>query len=458
MYEFTPLFIYKFQFMVELLIAEGLVVYRLKRKNAFVLRLLVSLVLCFGIVFAIPIIAYNGFFNSALFIILFLISVVFLKVCINESWGMIFFCAIAGYSMQHIAYEVFDFIIILVNGLPSKNYGEFFESGNSVLINGSIFLSHPFFIVYYFFVFAVIYFWDCVFISQKMPPENDYRQRNLELVVVVLIIIFSDIVFTSFVTFYSADNYDRGYLILLYLYNIFCCLISIYIQFTFSLRRKLETEYQTVNMLWQQKREQYEITKENIDFINLKCHDLKHQIRTIGQKSSVDGDTIKEIEDVVSIYDSMVKTENEAIDIILTEKSLLCNHNDIRFSCIVDGKSLSFMSNADLYSLFGNMIDNAIEAVKNLPKEQRTIGLSVKKVNSLLCINIHNYFAGELKFNGLLPISTKKDKANHGFGMKSIQMICDKYGGEMSISTKDNIFNLSIIFASKSGKAAAGNE
>lgn len=104
------------------------------------------------------------------------------------------------------------------------------------------------------------------------------------------------------------------------------------------------------------------------------------------------------------------------------------------------------------------MIDNAIEAVKNLPKEQRTIGLSVKKINSLLCINIHNYFAGELKFNGLLPISTKKDKANHGFGMKSIQMICDKYGGEMSISTKDNIFNLSIIFASKSGKAAAGNE
>ena len=91
MYEFTPLFIYKFQFMVELLIAEGLVVNRLKRKNAFVLRLLVSLVLCFGIVFAIPIIAYNGFFNSALFIILFLISVVFLKVCFNESWGMIFF-------------------------------------------------------------------------------------------------------------------------------------------------------------------------------------------------------------------------------------------------------------------------------------------------------------------------------------------------------------------------------
>ena len=45
-----------------------------------------------------------------------------------------------------------------------------------------------------------------------------------------------------------------------------------------------------------------------------------------------------------------------------------------------------------------------------------------------------------------LPQTTKRDKAYHGYGMKSVKMLCDKYGGEMSIHTENSVFNLNILF------------
>ena len=155
---------------------------------------------------------------------------------------------------------------------------------------------------------------------------------------------------------------------------------------------------------------------------------------------------VKEIEDVISIYDSTVKTGNEALDIILTEKSLYCSKHDIKLCCIIDGEKLSFMKSADLYALFGNVIDNAIEAVERLDSGKRTISLSVKQINSFLTVNIHNWYEKEISFIDNLPKTTKSDTSMHGYGMKSVQMICRNYGGEMSINTENKVFNLNIVF------------
>lgn len=452
MYEFTSLFLYKFQFLAELLIAESMIVFRMKRKSMFALRAILSILVCFGMAFAVPILAYNAFYCAFMFILLFGFTVVALKVCFNENWGTIVFYAIAGYAVQHIAYQIFDLVIVLTGlngGMPMGNYGDSnitVPDGDENGIGGSIFTSNIFVIILWAFIYFETYLLGYAFISKAMVKDTNYGHKNLELFVVVIIIMLSDIIFSSFVTYYNAEHYDEGYVCLLYVYNIFCALLSVYIQFGFSARKKLETDYETINRLWEQKKAQYELTKENIDLINIKCHDLKHQIRKIGRRSEIDSDTLKEMTDVIEIYDSIVKTENEALDIILTEKSLLCNRHDIRLACIADGKALSFMSNADLYSLFGNLIDNAIEAVKDLPKEQRSISLSVKVMKSFLCVNIHNYYKGELKFNGILPLTTKGDTVNHGYGMKSIRFICDKYNGELTIATNDDIFNLNIVF------------
>ena len=198
--------------------------------------------------------------------------------------------------------------------------------------------------------------------------------------------------------------------------------------------------------MWQAQK-QYKISKENIDLINLKCHDMKHQIREIGTSKRLDREVIEDLERSISVYDSVVKTENEALDIILTEKSFKCLKHNIILNCIADGKKLNFMKNSDVYSLFGNALDNAIEAVMRLrEKEKRVIGLKVYSVGGLITVNIRNFYEGGLRLDETgLPRTTKADKDQHGFGLKSIQLVVEKYGGNLSVAAKENVFNLNIL-------------
>ncbi len=451
MYDFTPLFLYKFQFMAELLVAEVLMCIKLKRRPFFALRAALCIAACFAFAFAVPVVAYNAVWCSAMFIILFAFTVPMLRICFAESWATVVFCSLAGYTMQHIAYELFDLIIVLtgLNGGESfGNYGdgEVITDPRFGGVGGFIFTSNLLVVAVWLLVYVWTYWTALVYAMRKTDRGRSLELRHLSLLVVVAMIVIVDVVSSSFVTYYSVGNFDTGYVVALYLYNIFCCVLAMYIQFAVALRRKLERDYDALSRLWEQKKEQYEITKENIELVNMKCHDLRHQLRTIAGRESVSADAIDEMEQVIDIYDSVVKTGNDALDIILTEKSLLCNRRKIRLSCMADGSRLSFMSDADLYALFGNLTDNAIEAVKDLPVEKRTISLSIREVKGFLSVNIHNLYEGSLAFENGLPVTTKSDAVNHGYGMKSVRMICLKYGGEMTVKADGGAFNLNLIF------------
>ena len=155
---------------------------------------------------------------------------------------------------------------------------------------------------------------------------------------------------------------------------------------------------------------------------------------------------MREIEDAINIYDSAVKTGNESLDVILTEKSLLCSANEITFTVVADGGRLGFMNDVDLFTLFGNAIDNAVEAVLKLPAEKRIISLTTNENGELFSVNIRNFCLGNVTFSDGLPVTTKGDTDYHGFGMKSIKRIVEKYGGNMSVVTDGEVFNLNLLF------------
>lgn len=190
------------------------------------------------------------------------------------------------------------------------------------------------------------------------------------------------------------------------------------------------------------------VAADYIMLLNLKCHDLKHQIREYTQKRTMDEEYIKDLENIVNIYDSPVKTGNEALDLILTEKSLLCRKNNITLTCFADCSRLGFISNADLYALFGNIVDNAMEAVTKIEDEaKREISITVKNVNSFISIEVENYYSGEMQLDETgMPVTTKKNKNYHGYGLKSVSVIVEKYGGDLKISVDSHIFSLYILF------------
>lgn len=231
-------------------------------------------------------------------------------------------------------------------------------------------------------------------------------------------------------------------------FDLICCAFAMMLQFGIIETSSLKEESKLMQHVLYMQNEKYRMSKENIDLINIKFHDLKKQLAVL---TTLDSEEIQKLYQALNIYDMSIKSGNEALDIILAEKSLLCEQQQIRLECIADGEMLSFMSPSDIYSLIGNAIDNAIESVlKVKEKGRRFITISIRKTRDLLIIHIENPFDGELSFRDGLPRTTKPDTAYHGYGMKSIQMVVEKYHGYFSIRSENQLFVLNVVFTKKS--------
>ena len=422
MYEFTSLFLYKTLFAVELFVAETLMSLNLKRKKLFPLRLVGSFFAVLLFAFALPVLSYGVVWNITMFLAIFFFSLFSMSFTYDEPWRIIVFCGIAGYVTQHVAYEVFDMASVALSLGPSVDSGAYsdslFDISKFFYGSGAGSAANPFMFVLYGYVYGMTYFFSYLFMKSKKDKIKLLTADSFATVVLVALILLFAVALSSVVTAKSKLVYEKGYLILLAAYNICCCLLAMYLQFDVALRRKLETDVTTIKSLWEKDKAQYELSKANIEAINLKFHDLKYRIRRIGSLKTVDDKTIGEIERAVSFYDAAVKTGNPALDVIET----------------------------DLYTLFGNLADNAIEAVRTLEADKKVISLSVKRANDFLSVNMHNCYEGELRFKDTLPLTTKKDSESHGYGMKSVKLLCEKYGGELSVSTDKNVFNVNIVF------------
>lgn len=208
----------------------------------------------------------------------------------------------------------------------------------------------------------------------------------------------------------------------------------------------MNTELLLTKKLLHQQKNFFNQEKAVISELNIKSHDLKHKL--IAMRHQINEEEFKELNEVISSYDSFIKTGNESVDAILTAKDIICNKSKIRFTAMADGKAIEFMKESDIYSLLGNILDNAIEAVTKIDEEEkRVINLSIKKTNEFLLISEDNYYVGDIVFENSLPKTSKENKIYHGFGMKSIAIIVEKYHGNMKIDTKNGIYKIDIIFA-----------
>ena len=148
----------------------------------------------------------------------------------------------------------------------------------------------------------------------------------------------------------------------------------------------------------------------------------------------------------VNVYDSSVTTGSTPLDIILSEKGLLCQQRGITLSSVADGGAVSLMSPSDIYALFGNLIDNAIEAVeREEDPERRCIFVVVRRAIGHVSIHVENYCSTPVTFVDGLPQTTKDDQTNHGYGTKSIRLITSKYGGAVTMGQVDGVFHANIL-------------
>lgn len=189
--------------------------------------------------------------------------------------------------------------------------------------------------------------------------------------------------------------------------------------------------------------------QDSLDLIQMKYHDLKHQITALRAESDEEKRKkwIDAMEEELSVFENMSKTGNQVLDTILAAKIFHCRKNHIQITCVADGKVLDFMHVIDLCSVFGNALDNAIEHVIMIPEEEkRLIHLTVSAKKGFAFIKIENYCEDNIQKNeNDLIITTKAEQKNHGFGLKSIRTVVEKYNGSMDFGVEQNWFELKIL-------------
>lgn len=257
---------------------------------------------------------------------------------------------------------------------------------------------------------------------------------------------FLAIFFVIVCTMVFADAQQGMARLVCYVYDALCTLLIMIALMLASRVDGLRFRLAKQEALWEQKRQQYETTRESMDLINVKCHDIRKKVNAMGREAALSSESLKKIHDTINVYDAGVKTGDDALDVVLSQKRLLCSQRGIELDCLADGGALGFMEADDLYFLMANILDNAIEAVLSLDDpERRSIDLTVRQQGGFAVIREDNFFGGELHFDADgLPHTTKADAANHGFGTRSIRRCVNDYGGEMSMRAKDGVFTLVI--------------
>ncbi|WP_026519657.1 ATP-binding protein [Butyrivibrio sp. FCS006] len=251
--------------------------------------------------------------------------------------------------------------------------------------------------------------------------------------------IFSNTPFSAGVAadvFYIRTLVDVAGIMILYVYQSRICELL------------AEKELSNIHSMLKVQYDKYRNYQTTFDMINVKYHDLKHQIAGLRAEMSDEQRQkwIDDMEQELESYSPELETGNSVLDTLIAGKMMNCRANNIKVTCVADGNILDFMHVADICTIFGNALDNAIESVSLIEDpEKRLIHLSVSTKKNFVIIQINNYCENQIKIKNGYPVTTKADKTSHGFGLKSIRYTVDKYHGTVTFDVNKNWFELKIL-------------
>lgn len=281
-------------------------------------------------------------------------------------------------------------------------------------------------------------------VARWMPHKDVYQIGPRQLGSALLL----GTMFTS-MAYYFLEPHERSFSMSLVL--ILCqvyCVSLLYLQTELFKKSRMEKELNALNFLYSCEQQQFAAARQNVSMVTSKCEELEQMIRQMQQylPQELRQENRNSLEDAIRACDTMVKTGNDVLDIVLTEKNLLAQASGIQVNCVADGKLLDFMEVVDIYAMFSNALDNAIEAVEKLPeRSHRLIDVLVHENQNFLVINISNPLKASLEFEEDLPVTTKSKKGFHGYGLRVLRHAVEKYHGMISIETAGGFFTLKVL-------------
>lgn len=193
---------------------------------------------------------------------------------------------------------------------------------------------------------------------------------------------------------------------------------------------------------------QFEIIHEARQDMKQLRHDMKNHFLLIEGylqkgKYAEAQEYIGQLAEKTSSVKEYVNTGNDELDSILNYKLGRANNLNCKADVKIEVPRERFMSDFDLNMLLSNLMDNALEAIEKT--EEKVLTVRIKYIKRMLYISVYNSYNGNVKKEGNKLLTTKVKKEEHGIGMTCIQSIVDKYHGEMTIQTAEDMFKTDII-------------
>ena len=180
-------------------------------------------------------------------------------------------------------------------------------------------------------------------------------------------------------------------------------------------------------------------------------HDIKNHLLAInalsqGENSRAVKRYIDSLLQSMQNYEIHVETGNQVLNGLLSQKLEEAERHHIDMSLILNFQQINFIEDMDLCTLFGNAVDNAIEACDGVPENERQILIRSQESIGQLIISVNNSYRGEIAFDNGLPCTSKLGGAEHGIGLRNIQRVLKKYGGTIDIDVESEYwFKLTML-------------
>lgn len=363
--------------------------------------------------------------SSCIYVVVFaILSVAFLFYCCPMSRQEAIYCSALCLCVQHFSSSL---LIVVQQITPWGGH----------LIELLIWLTT---ILIPYYLFYLLCF-------RRICKHGAYQINVLNLTTATCLIFLTSAVISIIAKGLNAGG-DSPLFLVSQIYEMLCCLFMLWMQVHQVNTLDLQHELDIQGYLQHLRREQFIQSHRDMNLMTHLMHELKHQVADMVTEGNaeVKDDLLERIGENLQIYDEMFNTKNETLNTVLMERRLFCRANHINWMVVADGERLNFLNPDDLYLIFRNALDNAIEGVVQLEDPQRRIiDVRIYAQNSFLMIQIENEFQGELQFKDGLPLTTKADRAYHGFGLKAIQRIAELHNGQIAVRARKNRFTLQIM-------------
>lgn len=177
-------------------------------------------------------------------------------------------------------------------------------------------------------------------------------------------------------------------------------------------------------------------------------HDVRKHIRIIEELKEEGAQVelksyMNQFEDILLPLLNNHYVDNVILNIIINDKVSYCRKHDICFEVTCPGVNVDFMEQVDITTVFGNILDNAIEACE-ASKEKR-MSLTISSFNEFIYVQLSNTFSGNIRMNEKgKPITSKGE--GHGIGLENVEKALKKYNGEMQCWVIDDLFTIELMF------------